>query len=614
MRRRRWFLLAAPLALLALWAAVTGSRWLGGDAPVRDEPALRARSAGGQALARSLALGRLRAAKLPFVPSSEPATGSVTIAGTVIDARTAQPVGDVEVVFRSHAGEETTVANPDGTYQIEVPAGSYRAFVRDDAVLSVGRSDRIRLPAAPTAETANAPDEALMPLVLASADARGIDLSVVRAGTLRGRVIDRDGKPVAKAVLRASERADGLRPTLGTDVAETADDGRFEMRLPEGTFGVVANHPRFAGISDHVAVHVPAGQVVDRDLTLVAGCVITGKVVTAAGKPAGDGALEKQWGSGHLQYGPSGRIEPDGTFRWTSLDEGSVVLRAWPWKSPPSPERRFDCVDGARFTDVVFQLPDTRPDIEGVLVDASGAPVPFAHVDLSPLTPGGIGQQERTDAEGKWAVYQMPAGRYLVNATAQGRGVVALEIDSPQTNVRLQLSGTGRIDGVTSQLANGSIEIAMAACMSNGQSIQIPQDRRLVAVVGGRFTIEDAPACQLELAATWRDQIVTSDLDVPAGGTAKLELALGPPRPKRITGLVRDARGEPLAGARITATHGKSIVSARSDSTGRYTLDTFSGATVMAYDDAGSGEAVVGMANVDSEQVDVQIVELDTEG
>jgi hypothetical protein len=34
----------------------------------------------------------------------------------------------------------------------------------------------------------------------------------------------------------------------------------------------------------------------------------------------------------------------------------------------------------------VFTLPDRGPDIEGVLVDASGSPVPFGHIDHSRST------------------------------------------------------------------------------------------------------------------------------------------------------------------------------------------------------------------------------------
>src|SRR5262249_21643748 len=140
-------------------------------------------------------------------------------------------------------------------------------------------------------------------------------------------------------------------------------------RLPAGAFSLDVSHPRFAGVASSAEsrVAVLPGQHVQTTITLAAGCVISGRVVTHDGKIASDGAIEKQWGEGLHDYAPAGRIEPDGTFRWVTTDEAEITLRAWPWKAPPSVGRRFSCRDGARFEDIVFQLPDRPPDVEGVL-------------------------------------------------------------------------------------------------------------------------------------------------------------------------------------------------------------------------------------------------------
>ena len=173
--------------------------------------------------------------RLPALPFAEPtAEGTVTIAGRVIDIRQQQPVGGVEVVFRGAAGEAQTQALRDGSYAIRVPAGIYRAFVRDDAVLSVGRRDPVRLPGPPPPEAVGVPDDALMAVVRATGDLDGVDLSVVRGGIVSGHVVDRAGRPIAGAVLRAL--GGNLRPALATDLAESGADGSFELRLPAGTF------------------------------------------------------------------------------------------------------------------------------------------------------------------------------------------------------------------------------------------------------------------------------------------------------------------------------------------------------------------------------------------
>lgn len=612
MTRRSRLLLAAALVIAVVVVGVgIERRGASSDAPgssERDASAARPRTID-PAFTDTLARAG-RSAKLPFSAFSDDQSHEVTIAGTIVDAKTGAAVSNVEVVFRNESGEETVVAGADGRYKITLARGSYRAFVRDESVLSVGRPEVVRLPTLPSADTAGVPDEGLMPVVVAMRDANSVDLSVVRGGTITGQVIDGRGKAIAGAVVRA--RSGGARPALGTDVAETDSTGRFELHVPAGGYALEATHERYAGVGGfQEKVLVDAGSKLARTLTLTAGCVIAGKVIDARGKPSGDGAIEKRWGLTDLEFGPAGRVESDGTFRWVTTDEVDVTLRAWPWKSPPSASRTFTCRDGARFTDVVFKLQDKIADIEGTLTDETGAPVPFAFVDFAPQDPGGIGQQERTDAEGHWQVFNMPPGRYRVSASAPGHGVTVEAVLAPKHDVALQLGGVGRIEGTTTLLANGTFELSDVMCADSVRGrngIMLAQQHRLVQVVAGRFTIDDVPACTIWAQATWRDQHVRIDVEVPPNAAGTVELELGPPHPKTVHGTVRDAEGRPVVGANVTAAYRSDRnTSVRTDGTGRYTLQTFSGATVMADGEGNSGLATVGMANVDEEVVDITL-------
>lgn len=609
-RRPAWHY-AALLAIVAVIGYVAYDKVGGGGSSSSTEDASADRGRGGRSVGPDLAdaLGKARAKRTGMIDwdTNGPQDG-IVITGSVIELTTHAPVGDVEVVFRSPAGEETTTAGADGKYSIRMPPGIYRAFVRDDLLLSVGRSERVRLPGPPSVETAGVPDEALMPQVMANRNIDGIDLTVMRGGTVLGKVVDGNGKPIAGAVISAIGQ---FRPTLGTDIAESDDAGAFTLRIPAGGYGVDAMHPRFAGVRDREGIFVQPGDSITTTITLVAGCVISGRVLGPDGKPAADGAMERKFSDDPSEtgFGPSGRVEPDGSFRWVTLDEGTVTLRAWPWKSPPSDIKKFACKDGARFPNTEFKIPTRAADIEGVLVDHDGQPVPFAFVDLAPLDPGGIGQQERTDAEGRWGVYAMPAGRYTLTAEASERGVATLQVASPQTGIRVVLGGTGRIEGTTTTLVDGSFELQLAACRTDTASIEIGGQRRLVAVKRGRFEVENVPACDLTFLAMWQGRRTSGNVVVPVNGSATVQIDVGPPREKTVVGRVTND-GKPVAGATVTAvTDDSKIASATTDADGSYTLKTYSGATVSVIAEGMEQYSQVGNANVDREQLDFDLTE-----
>ena len=548
------------------------------------------------------------AAPVRAIAAPAPAAGEVTISGRVVDLVLQRPVAGVEVVLRGEAGDAAATTGRDGGYAIRVARGAYRAFVRSDTVLSLGRRDGPRLPWHPPAEIARVPDEGLMAAVVATGDTAGVDLAVVRPGIVAGHVVDPRGRPVAGAVLHAMTA--GMRPVLATDIAESAADGSFELRLPPGRFELVADHPRFAGIDGPTTRAVRPDQRIDLTVSLTPGCVISGSVAAPGGGRAGDGAIERQWGTGDLEFAPVGAVDADGAFRWATTDDAEVTLRAWPWRSPPSQARRFRCRDGARFDGVVFQVADERPDLDGALVDRAGRPLAFAFLDLRPLDPGGVGQQERTGASGRWAVYRVPPGRYRAVAQAEG-GVASAVIASPHHDARLELGGTGRLEGTTPHLASGSFELVLERCFDGSEAIPLAQSRRLVTVAGGRFSVDGLPACPLSLAAVWRGRALAQQVAIPAGGVARLELELGEPRDKTVRGVVRDAAGEPVASAVVSVVRPddptRVAATVHTDARGGYTVRAFSGAIVRAAAGGKIGRALVGGANIDAEQVDVVI-------
>jgi hypothetical protein len=205
-------------------------------------------------------------------------------------------------------------------------------------------------------------------------------------------------------------------------------------------------------------------------------------------------------------------------------------------------------------------------------------------------------------------VFDLPPGRYRIAAQADARGVTTATVVSPRDGIRLELGGTGRLEGTTARLASGSFELVLGACLDVGGKLAIPQARQLVTVTGGRFAIDGLPACQLAFNAVWHGRSISQQVAIPSDGTARVELDLGPPRAKMVRGFVRDTAGRPLAGAVVTASHdGNTDATAQTSASGAYALKTISGASLSASLRGRTGVAQVGGADIDSEQVDVVV-------
>ena len=111
-----------------------------------------------------------------------------------------------------------------------------------------------------------------------------------------------------------------------------------------------------------------------------------------------------------------------------------------------------------------------------------------------------------------------------------------------------------------------------------------------------------------DLAVRWRDKLIETSAVVSPDHTAFIEVELGEPRAKTVTGTVRDIAGNTVEGARVTAVlHDRETATARSDASGHYTLQTHSGAQLVTGKADHVGRGNVGRANVTSEQIDLTL-------
>jgi protocatechuate 3,4-dioxygenase beta subunit len=606
-----------PLALLVI-AAVIGLgvvAWSGGDDRAEKNRGV-ARSGPNARLPAAPRVFRdgkwqrpMAARRLPRLVAP-PADGLVRVSGSVVDASSGQPVPDVEVVFADGQTEATTQSDMAGRYSIDVHPGHYRPFVRAAGIISVGEPPRERLPRRPSSGEVAASRLEIAPALAAFTNLSGADLEVVRAGVIAGRVFDRDGTPIAGALVRATPSdGDGLRPVLGTDVAETDLDGTFRLELGEANYAVEAFHDRFGATESTPTVHVVAGDTATADLTMIAGCVISGRVVRADGNEPGDGALERAYSAeGDTGYYPNGAFEEDGEFRWSTTEEGPVTLRAWPWKAPPSMSRGFDCKDGARFDDVVFTIPSTPADLGGTILTAGGAPAARAFIDIVGMSEGTMNQQERADDSGRWEVFSLPPGTYQITAYVDGEGAASAVVTSPGGGNTLRLSGKGTLIGRANGITDGTFTLTVQSCEAEHARL-MPRTTHLVTVQNGSYRLDGLPACPMRAEVSNRVRQRSFDVTITAGGVTTLDLDLSPPKPKTITGTVRDEEGNLVEGASITVISSdlNDASSATTDASGRFTIAAHGGDVLIFGHQRGTSELSIADDDPDQKQVDITL-------
>jgi protocatechuate 3,4-dioxygenase beta subunit len=165
-----------------------------------------------------------------------------------------------------------------------------------------------------------------------------------KAGSIKGRVVGDDGKPIANVPVIATPigRSAARRPGLPGQGAQTSadDDGFFEFEgLAPASYAISASAPGFITPpveGENGAGVYRAGDVAN--ITLVRGGVITGKVMNASGNPltgVGVNAIRVGGLDGEDDdpvvfqgFGRAWRTDDRGVYRIYGLVPGSYIIQA----------------------------------------------------------------------------------------------------------------------------------------------------------------------------------------------------------------------------------------------------------------------------------------------
>jgi protocatechuate 3,4-dioxygenase beta subunit len=358
----------------------------------------------------------------------------------------------------------------------------------------------------------------------------------------------------------------------------TRSDGSFVASpVTPGRVRAIARHPDYVeGSSDLVTLG--PGDEAKVKIVLNTGGILSGRVLDERGS-AVDGA-EVEIASTSTSLVRYLLTEPDGRFELSALPAEVVVSVTRPGESRRVSVRRTVRVAEGERTEVTIELPAPREAVRVLVEDGDGNPIELAEVTVLSLDPSvPLRETAFTDALGitEFADARGLALRVLVEAPGHPR--VAEVTDEAPEELPIVLPEGVLVEGaVTAVSGRTAVSEASITLLTNGTR------RATVTDAEGRFRIADVSPGTARLVIVHPNYAETSlEIEIKPTGRSDRALELEPvdlEEPGSVEGRVLDAEGEPVRGARVSASvaqaylpagalpHGVAIT----DDDGRFTL------------------------------------------
>ncbi|MCG3129901.1 MAG: Thiol-disulfide oxidoreductase ResA [Phycisphaerae bacterium] len=383
----------------------------------------------------------------PFVDAE--LAGDYVVTGTVLDARTEEPVLGASIILMTSFREWTATTAEGGKFRVEgLYPGSVNLIVQ---ATGYGRhSEELAV----------------------EADGNDVRILLKAERIARLRVVDDAGKAVAGAVIECYDRDRDDFRSSATDAEGSAvlkgihfDSSGYALRV---------SHAEFIGDHDFSRrIDFPADQAESvHELRLTRGARVVGEVLHATKRtPLSDARIIA--GARIDDFAPQTFSDVEGRFTLRGIPEGKCVVTVY--RSDFAPEMaEVDALAGQEKS-LTFKLSEGR-EVRGVVLDAADKPAPQVFVSAHNWRgKDTLALRAVTDDQGRFVIHDAPLDAFDLKAVSREGGEGTAKVSAEKAEVVITLGaaparpGAGRSKGP----AQGSDAPDLALVTLEGKTLRL---------------------------------------------------------------------------------------------------------------------------------------------
>lgn len=365
-----------------------------------------------------------------------------------------------------------------------------------------------------------------------------IGMVLLQSGVVEGKVTNEKGEPVTRFTVDVIGPSTDDMAAPAPFVSRRFDsvDGSFRInQLPDRPMYLRAMADGYAPTVSDPLKSAP-GETARVDMTMTAGCVLTGVVLDGQGKPLGDVLVDAELrrsagviGDTSIDAASKDISDVDGTFRLANVPTGAVLVRAYETDHAP--------------TDLPLQIDkcqDQKPielrmsgggGLTGVVRAADGSPATGVKLTLMNRAIGFVNTV--TDAQGRYRLDRLPAGIMRIEAQrGMQRAVAQLAVEAgkvAERDLMFSAEGKGEVRGLVTASGKPLPGMQLLVGRSSGggmMNLYFP-----VTGADGTYRVTGLPDGMYAVLVSSMNQVSSARVESGASMTVDFDVTKRPEKP-----------------------------------------------------------------------------------